>query len=110
MTSAHPLDRPVWSALTTRQAALARGEVDIALFTNSAQVEHLFRAGDPESLRRGFARVVVASVGPVCTETLEAYGVPPDLEASPPKMGPLVAVVSARARELLTAKRGAGPR
>jgi len=53
---------------------------------------------------------VVASVGPVCTETLEAYGVPPDLEASPPKMGPLVAVVSARARELLTAKRGAGPR
>ena len=84
--------------------------VDIALFTNSAHVEHLFRAGDPESLRRGLARVVVASVGPVCTETLEAYGVPPDLEASPPKMGPLVAVVSARARELLTAKRGAGPR
>jgi len=96
--------------LEAAAAALARGEVDIALFTNSAHVEHLFRAGDPESLRRGLARVVVASVGPVCTETLEAYGVPPDLEASPPKMGPLVAVIAARARELLTAKRGAGPR
>src|SRR6266566_3778870 len=73
--------------LAAAAAALARGAADVAVFTNAAQVEHLFRAAaDPEALRRGIA---------------------PDLEASPPKMGPLVALVAARARDLVAAKRGA---
>jgi len=94
--------------LAAAAAALARGGVDVAVFTNAAQVEHLFRtAADPEALRRGVARAVVASVGPVCSEALEAHGIPPDLEASPPKMGPLVALVATRARDLVAAKRGA---
>ncbi len=77
--------------LATAAAALACGEAEVAVFTNAAQVEHLFRAAaDPEALRRGLAHAVVASVGPVCTEALEAHGIAPDLEASPPKMGPLV--------------------
>ena len=85
---------------------LARGAADVAVFTNGAQVEHLFRvAPDPDAVRAGLARAVVASVGPVCTEALEAHGVGVDLVASPPKMGPLVALVAARARELLAAKR-----
>src|SRR3989454_6431115 len=93
--------------LAAAAAALVGGAADVAVFTNSAQVEHLFRAADPEALRRGAARAVVASVGPVCSEALEAHGIAPDLEASPPKMGPLVALVAARARDLLAAKRGA---
>src|SRR5947208_957850 len=55
-------------------------------------------------------RELGASVGPVCTEALEAHGSAPDLEASPPKMGPLVALVAARTRALLAAKRGARAR
>lgn len=94
--------------LTSAGAALARGEVDVAIFTNSAQVEHLFRvAPDPDGLRSGLVRAVVASVGPVCSEALEAHGIVPDLEASPPKMGPLVSLVAARAAGILAAKRGA---
>ena len=94
--------------LAAAAAALARGAADVAVFTNAAQVEHLFRAAaDPEALRRGVARAVVASVGPVCSEALGAHGIAPDLEASPPKMGPLVALVAARARDLVAAKRGA---
>jgi len=94
--------------LAAAAAALARGAADVAVFTNAAQVGHLFRAAaDPEALRRGVARAVVASVGPVCSEALEAHGIAPDLEASPPKMGPLVALVAARARDLVAAKRGA---
>ena len=94
--------------LAAAAAALARGAADVAVFTNAAQVEHLFRAAaDPEALRRGVARAVVASVGPVCSEALEAHGIAPDLEASPPKMGPLVVLVAARARDLVAAKRGA---
>jgi uroporphyrinogen-III synthase len=87
-------------------AALARRAVDVAVFTNSAQVEHLFRAGDPEALRAQLAQAVIASVGPVCSETLEAHGVHPDLEPTPPKMGPLVALVAERAAEVLARKRG----
>jgi uroporphyrinogen-III synthase len=95
--------------LAAAAAALARGAADVALFTNAAQVEHLFRAAaDPEALRRGVARAVIASVGPVCSEALEAHGIVPDLEASPPKMGPLVALVAARARDLVATKRGCG--
>ena len=88
-------------------AIVTRGEAGVAVFTNAAQVEHLFRvAADPEALRTGLARIVVASVGPVSSEALEAHGVIPDLEASPPKMGPLVALVAERAPALLATKRG----
>jgi len=87
---------------------LARGACDVAVFTNGAQVEHLFRvAPAPDAVRAGLGRAVVASVGPVCTEALEAHGVVPDLEASPPKMGSLVALVAAEARAVLARKRGA---
>jgi len=91
--------------LRAAAAALARGAVDVAVFTNSAQVEHLFRVAEtPDRVRDGLTRAVVASVGPVTSEALEAHGVAPDLEASPPKMGPLVALVAANAREMLAAK------
>jgi uroporphyrinogen-III synthase len=94
--------------LRTAAEALGRGDIDVAVFTNSAQVEHLFRvAADPAALRVGLARVAVASVGPVCTEALEAHDVGVDLEASPPKMGPLVALVARRARAVRDGKRGA---
>jgi len=89
-------------------AALQRAAVDVAVFTNSAQVEHLFQvASDTEALRAGLGRAVVASVGPVCSEALEAHGIRPDLEASPPKMGPLVALVAERARGLVADRGGA---
>jgi uroporphyrinogen-III synthase len=95
--------------LRAAAATIASGGAEVAVFTNSAQVEHLFRvADDAERLRAGLARTVVASVGPVCSEALEAHGVRPDLEASPPKMGPLVALVAERAPGLVAARRGRG--
>ncbi len=87
---------------------VAAAAAEVAVFTNSAQVDHLFRVcADADELRRGFTRIVIASVGPVCSEALEAHGVKPDLEASPPKMGPLVALIAAQARALLRHKRSA---
>src|SRR5207247_805079 len=53
--------------LAAAAAALARGAVDVAVFTNAAQVEHLFRAAaDPDALRRGVARAVAAAIGDAC--------------------------------------------
>lgn len=89
--------------------AILRGEIDVALFTNGAQVEHLFEvsASDKaaESLRLACKRLVVASVGPVCTQVLEEFGISPDIEPPHPKMGSLVAAVAASAQQILTAKR-----
>ncbi|MGH7893810.1 MAG: uroporphyrinogen-III synthase, partial [Candidatus Binatia bacterium] len=86
--------------------AVIRGEVDVAVFTSAVQVIHAFGvADDPDALRRAFGHVVVASVGPVCSEALEAHGVAIDLEATPPKLGPLVALVASEAHQRLAAKR-----
>ena len=93
------------------RAAIQRivgGEADVALFTNGAQVDHLFQiasrdeAGD--SLRRVFKNIVVGSVGPVCTQVLEQFGVKPDIEPVHPKMGSLIAEVAAAARAILVTK------
>jgi uroporphyrinogen-III synthase len=94
------------TALRSAIDGLLRGEVDVAVFTSASQIEHAFRvAPDAAPLRAAFARVVVASVGPVSCEALEAHGLTVDLESDPPKMGPLVALVAERARALVAHKR-----
>jgi len=85
------------------------GEIDIALFTNATQVQHLFSVAKEdrrEALRNSLLRLVVASIGPVCSEALEHFGIKFDLEPDVAKMGRLVAAAAERAREILTAKRG----
>ena len=49
--------------------------------------------------------MVVASIGPTCSEALVEHGIAVDLEADPPKLGPLVATIASRARECLGRKR-----
>jgi uroporphyrinogen-III synthase len=94
--------RPLEAAVAT----LVRGAADVAVFTSAAQVEHLFQvADDAAAVRAGLRRAVVVSIGPVCSEALEAHEVAPDLEASPPKLGPLVALVADRAGAMLAGKR-----
>ena len=97
------------------RAAIRRivdGHVDIALFTNATQVDHMFRVAVEEkldpSLRQAFSRVLIASVGPVCSEALEHFGLKVDLEPEHPKMGHLVAAVAARGAVLVRAKREKG--
>lgn len=76
-------------------AGLVASAFDVAVFTSAVQVEHLFRvAPDADALRAALGRVKVASIGPVCSEGLEAHGIRPTLEASPPKLGPLVAAIA----------------
>ena len=86
-----------------------RAEADVALFTNGAQVDHLFEVAAydkaEESLRLALKGIVVASVGPVCTQVLEQFGLKPDIEPAHPKMGSLIAEVAASAHGILTAKR-----
>jgi len=54
--------------------------------------------------------MLVASIGPVCSEALLRHGLPVDLEPEHPKMGHLVVAVAQRGRALLSAKRAADER
>jgi len=87
---------------------ILNGTVDVVLFTNGAQVDHLFKIAAYDKaevpLRAALKKIVVASVGPVCTEVLEQVGIKPDVEAAPPKMGSLVAQAAAIARNILADK------
>jgi uroporphyrinogen-III synthase len=88
--------------------SIVTGETDVALFTNGAQVDHLFRVAAEskidEKLRHALANVVIASVGPVCTHVLEEHGIKPDIEPPHPKMGSLISAVAASAQQALAAK------
>jgi len=88
-------------------SALCGGAADIALFTSATQVYHLFQVAgaDADRLRAGFGRVLIASIGPVCSEALREHGLSVDLEPQHAKMGHLVAEAARRGRALLRVKR-----
>jgi uroporphyrinogen-III synthase len=92
-------------------AALIADRVQVALFTSATQVDHLFSFAeqcgvDAPALRGAFDRVVIASIGPVCSEALAARGLHPDIEPVHPKMGHLLACVAERAPALARTKPG----
>lgn len=90
--------------------ALVDGRVDVALFTTATQAVHLLKVADMMGIegevRQALGRVVVASIGPTTTEELNDRGVPPDIEASHPKMGFLAREAAERGPGLLKEKRG----
>jgi uroporphyrinogen decarboxylase len=89
--------------------AIANREVDVVLFTSSAQVTNLVQIADAatlgQELRRGAQETVVGSIGPVCSQELRAHGIEPDFEPAHPKLGHLVMEAAARSAEMLRQKR-----
>jgi uroporphyrinogen-III synthase len=89
--------------------AIAGAEIDMALFTTSVQVVHLLevarRMNREQDLRRGFAAIVVGSIGPVTSEELRRQGFHVDFEPSHPKMGFLVNEAAKHAGAMLDRKR-----
>ena len=79
--------------------------IDVALFTTSVQVTHLFQIaeqiGKKDALKAGLENVVKASIGPTTSEVLRSYGLSIDLEASHPKMGFLVKEAAEQSEALL---------
>jgi uroporphyrinogen-III synthase len=78
-------------------AALERSSVDAVVFTSAVQIHNLYavaaKAGSSAELAGRLNRVVIASIGPVCSRALREYGVTPSFEANPPKLGPLIAAL-----------------
>jgi uroporphyrinogen-III synthase len=94
-----------------RQAVsrLATTGVDVVLFTSRRQVEHVMLTASELGLASALVErarlMLVASIGPVCSEALRRHGLPVDLEPEHPKMGHLVVAVARRGPGLLRAKR-----
>jgi uroporphyrinogen-III synthase len=89
--------------------AMARGEIDVALFTTSIQIAHLLRIAREmnleQELRRSFARILVGSIGPITSEELREQGLSADFEPAHPKMGFLVNEAAERGAVMLEEKR-----
>ena len=47
--------------------------------------------GRAAGLAERLNRLVIGSIGPVCSRALREHGITPSFEADPPKLGPLVA-------------------
>ncbi len=89
---------------------IAEGRADVAMFTTSIQMLHLFRIAAEEQIAepmlQALRRMLIASIGPTTTETLEEFGLTPDITPSHPKMGFLVKETSDQAAAILQRKRG----
>ena len=78
-------------------ARLERGEMHAVVFTNAEQARNLFvvalKLKKEDALRNALNKTLVASIGPVASAALREAGVRVGLEASPPKMGALLAAL-----------------
>lgn len=71
--------------------ALARDEIDAVVFTNAEQLRNFLKVA-PQA-KAALNRTLVASIGPVASAALREAGVAIGLEASPPKLGALMAAL-----------------
>ncbi|HZR27997.1 MAG TPA: uroporphyrinogen-III synthase [Terriglobales bacterium] len=89
--------------------ALTRGEINVALFTSSAQLRHLLQIADEmkakDAVLQALSKTLVVSIGPITSEELQKSGIAVDLEPSHPKMGFLVKEASEQSATLLQKKR-----
>jgi uroporphyrinogen decarboxylase len=101
-----PIDR---GPLTQALHAIANGQADVALFTSSNQVTNVMQMADAQGIgdavRQGLSRMVIGSVGPVCSQELRARAIPADLEPGHPRLGHLIKEAALRSSTILATKR-----
>lgn len=89
--------------------SIARGDVDVVMFTTGVQVVHLWQiVGEMQieaDVRRELARTMVASIGPSTSEEIRRHGLTADFEPSHPKIGFLVREAAEQSTDVLRAKR-----
>ncbi|MCA9016769.1 MAG: uroporphyrinogen-III synthase [Planctomycetaceae bacterium] len=89
--------------------ATIQQEFDVLMFTSAQQIVHVLQIAEEENVKEDWlqaaSKIMIASVGPACSEALQQAGLPVDFESSPPKMGPLVKDALQAAPEILAKKR-----
>ncbi len=101
-----PADR---TPLRTALNAIAAGAADVAIFTSSNQVTNVIQLAEADGIgdgvKRGFERMAVGSIGPVCSAQIRAYGLRVDFEPEHSKLGQLVKAAAAQAASILIVNR-----
>ncbi len=73
---------------------LINQQIDIVVFTNSIQVEHLFELAKLyktyDSVINSFNKIPTISIGPLCTQALKDAGIPVKYEVRPSKLYALI--------------------
>ena len=91
--------------------AIIAEQADVAMFTSATQVFHLFEVAKKDGkalhLVDAFRFALIASIGPVASETIVEHGLKPDYEPDSPHMASLVRETARRSRDLLEKKRTA---
>ncbi len=89
---------PDTQALIKLMDALDKNIIDMVCFTSASQAENLFTLakslGRTEQFLASINRSLIASIGPVCSNSLHKFGVRIDVEASPPKLGPFITAIN----------------
>jgi uroporphyrinogen decarboxylase len=92
------------------------GRLDAALFTSANQIHNVMRVaaedGIEKDLADAFNRLVVCSIGPLCTEALVSHSITVDLEPEHSTMGAFALDIARRAPSLAAEKKArlaAGP-
>lgn len=92
-------------------AEICDGKVDVLLFTNATQIEHVLRLAAEEGLepsfREALERVAVVSVGPVMSEALTERKLPMDFQSTDAVMGLMVKEASEKCAAIVAEKRRA---
>lgn len=74
--------------------ATIAGEFDVLMFTSANQINNVLEAAKRQGKQAEWLDAAkkcgIASIGPTASEKLRSVGLPVHVEASPPKMGPLV--------------------
>lgn len=90
---------------------ILKSRAQVAIFTTAIQIDHVLKVagqmGVEKELKDKFKDMVIASVGPDTTQALRSAGIERDLEPESPKMGPLVSLVSQKAKMILQSKKEA---
>lgn len=90
-------------------AEISAGRIDVLIATSAMQIHHLMQVAEQQNVadqvRAALARIVIASIGPICSEGLASHGLAADLEPSHPRMGQLIFEAADKSRALLQKKR-----
>jgi uroporphyrinogen decarboxylase len=89
--------------------AVATGQADVLVFTSSLQVNHVMQTAQDmelaEEFQEALKRVLVASIGPLCSDRLAKFNLPGDFEPSHPDLKVFIAELAENARARLEKKR-----
>lgn len=91
--------------------AMVAGDVDVALFTDPAQVVSLFQYASQrdglDALRDALRQIAVGSLGPACSEALRTFGISAEFESDRMEVDDLIRGMARLSDHLVMKKRSA---